>query len=394
MLQERNSATFLKVTIRSFSLQLVLSGSLLLSAIPSASAQQQGFDARPFELGTSGGNINSLRTTKRFIECCSGTLGSLVQDSGGKQYILSNNHVLARESTKGHHAAVGESISQPGLIDSGCQSSPSDVSATLTNWVPLQLTRKAKNVDDAAIAEVIAGDVDPSGRILNIGTLSPTIIASSGIPIGLAVQKMGRTTGSTTGQVSAVDATVLIRYAKECNSLGAGVARFLHQIVIDGNFAGPGDSGSLIATRDKCPSAVGLLFAGGTDNGSTVTFANPIDSVLSTLNVSIVGTCNSNAAATELAQNESPTSATPSAASDVAFEHAMANAKAVKDRHDDEMMNIPGVVGTAVGNGDAPGQAAIEVYVKKDTAEIRKHVPPQVEGVPVIIRETGDLNAY
>ncbi|HLG14060.1 MAG TPA: hypothetical protein VJH03_05950 [Blastocatellia bacterium] len=41
--------------------------------------------------GVSGGNVNDI--SKRF--CCSGTLGSLVT-SGGANYILSNNHVLAR----------------------------------------------------------------------------------------------------------------------------------------------------------------------------------------------------------------------------------------------------------------------------------------------------------
>jgi len=41
--------------------------------------------------GVSGGNVNDI--TARF--CCSGTLGSLVQ-AGTTQYILSNNHVLAR----------------------------------------------------------------------------------------------------------------------------------------------------------------------------------------------------------------------------------------------------------------------------------------------------------
>jgi hypothetical protein len=47
--------------------------------------------SRPIKLGTSGGNIND----RSMLYCCSGTLGSLVED-GVSQYILSNNHVLAR----------------------------------------------------------------------------------------------------------------------------------------------------------------------------------------------------------------------------------------------------------------------------------------------------------
>ena len=62
--------------------------------------------------GSSGGNVNDI--TNAF--CCSGTLGSLVS-KGGTQYILSNNHVLARVD----QATVGEDISQPGLIDNGCR---------------------------------------------------------------------------------------------------------------------------------------------------------------------------------------------------------------------------------------------------------------------------------
>src|SRR5438552_11978407 len=68
----------------------------------------------PVQLGTSGGNVHDA--SKAF--CCSGTLGSLVT-KGGVQYILSNNHVLADADT----ATVGDAISQPGLVDVGCNAS-------------------------------------------------------------------------------------------------------------------------------------------------------------------------------------------------------------------------------------------------------------------------------
>src|SRR5437868_4770795 len=63
----------------------------------------------PIQLGTSGGNIKDI--SKGF--CYGGTLGALVKDASGNQYILSNNHVLARTNV----AALGENIIQPGLID-------------------------------------------------------------------------------------------------------------------------------------------------------------------------------------------------------------------------------------------------------------------------------------
>jgi hypothetical protein len=63
---------------------------------------------RPIQLGTTGGNIND----RSAAFCCSGTLGALVQNAT-TQFILSNNHVLARTN----QAAIGEDIIQPGLID-------------------------------------------------------------------------------------------------------------------------------------------------------------------------------------------------------------------------------------------------------------------------------------
>src|SRR5262245_55157729 len=64
-------------------------------ALPAlALAQNTAKQTPPIKLGTSGGSVADL--TKRF--CCAGTLGSLVA-SGGTQYILSNNHVLARSGS-------------------------------------------------------------------------------------------------------------------------------------------------------------------------------------------------------------------------------------------------------------------------------------------------------
>ena len=91
--------------------------------------------------GVSGGNVNDA--TRSF--CCSGTLGSLVKDSTNALYILSNNHVLARQD----QAAAGEDISQPGLIDNGCRTPP--IVADFTSAVHL-----GNNVD-CAIAELRAG---------------------------------------------------------------------------------------------------------------------------------------------------------------------------------------------------------------------------------------------
>src|SRR5437660_12615082 len=63
--------------------------------------------------GSSGGNVNDI--SKSF--CCSGTLGSLVKNSSGVEYILSNNHVLADTD----QAAPAPNISQAGVVDNNCR---------------------------------------------------------------------------------------------------------------------------------------------------------------------------------------------------------------------------------------------------------------------------------
>src|SRR5262245_8463605 len=78
------------------------------------------------DYGTSGGNINDI--SKLF--CCSGTLGSLVSD-GELLYILGNNHILARSG----EAALGEDVSQPGLVDTACQAG--EIVADLAAFAPL-----------------------------------------------------------------------------------------------------------------------------------------------------------------------------------------------------------------------------------------------------------------
>src|SRR5256885_9855843 len=94
---------------------------------------QAQYQTRNTHFGVSGGNINDI--SRRF--CCSGTLGSLVSN-GTTQYILSNNHVLARTD----QAAAGEDISQPGLIDNNCQTPPIVADLTAKSlWVTMWIAR-------------------------------------------------------------------------------------------------------------------------------------------------------------------------------------------------------------------------------------------------------------
>ena len=214
---------------------------------------------RPAPIGVSTGHPNIT----------AGTIGCRVTD-GTNVYALSNNHVYADEN----RASIGDNVLQPGPYDGG--EDPRDAIGTLADFEPINFQRRASNTIDAAIAltsTLMVGNATPSG---GYGTPSSTTVSAS---IDLGVQKYGRTTGHTSGVITAMNATVRVGY-------DSGTARFINQIIIEsGGFSAGGDSGSLIVTNDEDCNPVGLLFAGN----STVTIANPIDDVLSAFGVSVDG---------------------------------------------------------------------------------------------------------
>ena len=339
---------------------------------------QQLAQIRPTWLGTSGGNIRSLIKSKkngRVIGCFSGTLGSMVEDAGANEYILSNNHVLADQNT----AKPGQSILQPGLADLGCFQSPNDTVATFSHAVKLKFGG-GKNTVDAAIAQVEPGQVDP--RILFIGQIASTVATPEP---GLPVQKMGRTTCLTGGVVQGFFGHLKVNYS---DTRKPKLANFENQIVVVSTIAGKafseaGDSGSLIVTQDLCPQPVALLFAGSSDG--SLTFANPISEVLDQLGVSMVGTCSA-AVHGEMAEPNLPGS--------VGLSNGLATAaKSVRDRHESDLMNVGGAVGSAIG-ADGAGRPVIYLYVKKLTADTKAAAPNDVEGIPVDLVESGEIIAY
>lgn len=340
---------------------------------------------RPIQLGTSGGNIKDRSTAF----CCSGTLGGLVA-KGGVQYILSNNHVLARTNT----GSIGDDIIQPGLIDQTpvCFQDLNDAVADLSSWEPILFTKGTTNVVDAAIAQVRTGTVRTDGSILDIGTLSSTpVVATMNMP----VKKSGRTTGLTTGIVAAVNVTINVKYGSVCGG-GKGTARFTDQIrITPGSFSAGGDSGSLIV-EDVAPNPhpVGLLFAGGSDD----TFANPIQNVLTSFGgATMVGETigwtpfwkwlGRLLPATRTAHAAHPAQPPIDPASQAAATQA-------KEQHEQAIMRIEGVVGLGIGASDvAPGEAVVEVYVEKATPAVRAAIPAQFGNVPVKVVETGEITA-
>jgi hypothetical protein len=331
-----------------------------LASVEPADAANKAREPRPIPLGVSGGNINHFEGGF----CYGGTLGALVKDSSNTQYILSNNHILARTNA----ASAGEDIVQPGLIDVGCQKITDDAVADFSKAEPLRFRHggsRPGNSVDAAIAQVRSGAVRTSGEIKGIGLLSGQVATDK---IGCDVKKSGRTTGVTTSTITSVDVTIDVDYGK------GRIARFVDQFLVGGgSFSSGGDSGSLIVHYDKAnssrsPRAVGLLFAGS----SSYTVGNPISRVQSALGVSIVGTgpgdagdCN---AATSTSQVETGRDA--------------------KNKHQDELLTNPHAIGAGVGQ-----DGAVEVYLEDDSDEAKRNVPDQVDGVKVRPVVTGKITA-
>jgi len=220
---------------------------------------------RPVPIGVSTGHGSVT----------AGTIGARVTGDG-QTYALSNNHIFAANNG----AETGDNLLQPGVVDGGRD--PDDVIGTLHDYEPIHFCRAllcTPNKIDAAVALTTTDNV---GAETPDGGYGSPRSATTEAKLGMSVQKYGRTTGYTVGEVTGLNATLDVGYA-------AGTARFEGQIVITGRgFSAGGDSGSLIVSKgllmaDRRP--VGLLFAGT----ATTTLANPIDLVLNRFDVRIDG---------------------------------------------------------------------------------------------------------
>jgi hypothetical protein len=345
----------------------------------------------PVELGTTGGNAHDFvnNTAKNTITCCGGTLGSLVI-RGGVQYILSDNHILARSDG----ATVGDAIIQPGLIDTAtCTTAGTTTVANLSQFSNLQ-ANPGQNVD-AAIAQVIAGKVDPAGNVIYLGATTDangvpvpgapqggTGIPASSVAVGRPVAKSGRSTGLTCSTIEATNITTSVDYTVNCDGSGTKfTANYSNQIgVIGGDFSGEGDSGSLIVTQDTT-SPLALLYAGS----DTDTVGNPVADVLNFFgnNTMFVGGAAHQVVGCSLPT--APQSAKTVVPSSVASQ-VIQKATATRDLHAPELLAYPEVQAVGVGQSyDNPKEAAILFFVTQ--GESRTNLPTQVDGVRTRIIE-------
>jgi hypothetical protein len=178
-----------------------------------------------------------------------GTLGAVV-DAGGKQYVLSSNHVLA------HNGRVPQAtpVATLGPLD---DANVGSVIATRSDFVELQapgwpLKGAPPNLVDCALAEVTA-PITSATPIDVFASPSPGTTPSQTIPI----TKNGRSTGMTQSQIRIfhwagyIDFSFGIYYFEEMMGTYDG-----HNM-----FAAPGDSGSLAV--DSQGLGVGLITARG-----------------------------------------------------------------------------------------------------------------------------------
>lgn len=341
---------------------------------------------RPIMLGTSGGNINDSTIVGNTIYCCGGTLGALVE-KGGLQYIISNNHVLARSNS----GRKGEAIIQPGFIDqSSCLEvdEAADTVAHLAGRKKLKFGTERQNKVDLAIAEVVPGAVRSNGEILRIGV--PGSVPATPF-IGMEVQKAGRTTGITRGFVAATQVTVqILQFPLDCAGTETRYARFVNQIIISGfdgqQIGGAGDSGSMFfEDRDNCPAPVGLLFAGGDDLAA----ASPATTILQAVRklkprapASFVGCGNSSMqVATSQARILRP--------------ERVHEAVGVKEDWENRLLDIRGIQAVGVGMTlEGAVEPAIYVFATDNLEALRAGLPDSLDGFRVEIIETDGFKVY
>ena len=206
--------------------------------------------------------------------CSAGTIGFFARrNAGGAVGLVSNNHVIAAQDC----GEENDEILHPAPADHG--SSPNDVVAYLAGDYP-RLQDRNQTVD-CAFARLAHGTYGDAMSLGATERLQNTIAIAEKY---LQVEKIGRTTGRTAGRITAIDIDFFdVQYS-------FGYVSFFDQIEIEAvsvtPFCRPGDSGSLVFTRDREP--LGLLFlatrAGGAFNCGRG-YANPIANVLRSLDV-------------------------------------------------------------------------------------------------------------
>jgi hypothetical protein len=261
---------------------------------------------RPVPIGVSISNVDRLLLA---LDCYSGTLGCRCVDPLGQTYILTNNHVGAAITNPLIPAQIGitgERIVQTSTADMlpvPCINDFNNVIGVLADWEIIFLWTEQQilmgvavpSYMDAAVVRTIPNIVQAETPDDGYGAPKRTLWTPR---LGTPIQKYGRTTVYTKGQVTGLNVSAMISVLP---NLFAYMVKQIEVANFAGNsdinppqstpIGGPGDSGSLIVVRrpghesDRQP--VALLFAGGPSGQVDAALCNPLGPILARFNLGI-----------------------------------------------------------------------------------------------------------
>jgi hypothetical protein len=215
-----------------------------------------------------------------------GTLGCLLRNANGDLFGLSANHVSGLAS----YAEFGEKILAPGHSDITAQGrDPFTIGVHIKALTMVQ--GSPTNVDiatntDAAVFEIRQPDMVSSSQGGHYDT--PATIAD---PVGgMLIEKVGRTTGHTTGKILGMSPTPQGVNYQIVAVGGNATVYFNHLMMAIGDnanlFSTFGDSGSLVVGQTSAGyCAIGLVIAGTTTGYSLIL---PIRPILEALDMTLV----------------------------------------------------------------------------------------------------------
>lgn len=220
-----------------------------------------------------------------------GTLGCLLLKNGVMMG-LSNNHVTGSCS----FAPIGMPILAPGVIDvHSANPAPFTIGFHQEHLLMIpgdpSSVQAGDNLDAATFR--IADTTKVSSMQRNFYDTPVSVLP---IAAGMNVEKVGRTTGKTSGRVFAeIVGPTGVMYAASAYNF-SGKVHFEPLFVVHGltdRFSEAGDSGSLVTYRDSAGvrHAVGLVVGGGTDTkapGQKTTLVLPLEPILQKLGATLV----------------------------------------------------------------------------------------------------------
>jgi len=359
----------------------------------------------PVQLGSSGSNANAICGSGASEFCFGGTLGSLLTNNATPPalVILSNNHVLGLSDG----GAVGQEVTQPGVIETNCSLTGTINVATVTNILNLQTQPIPAFPVDVTTAQITSGQVDTTGNILELGALNGSNVPQPAPPAGGSgittaagklLAKSGRTTGLTCAAVDSIDTSmdIPVGYSIGCATATSFTVTYNDEVVVGNmtngqNFIGDGDSGSL-AVDEATAQPVALMFAGS----DTDAVGNPVADVLNALHTStghtysFVGGAQHTVPGCSL-PGLSSVKVTPQSAAALPTGTAQ-RGQAAAASYSTQIMNTPGV--SAYGGGgslDAPNEPAVLMFVSPGASHAG--IPSTIDGVRTRLIESNSASA-